>query len=188
MGFYDEEETARQYIAMAEGYDGKALIATLSAHLPKGATVLEIGMGPGKDLDLLARDYRVTGSDASTYFVELYRRHRPEADLLILDAITLETDRSFDCIYSNKVLHHLSDAELDRSLRQQTALLTPGGWLMHSFWSGEGKEEMHGLSFFYRSEDWLRAHFEQDYEIVDLETYAELAPGDTIAVLARLKR
>ena len=33
MGFYDEEKTAREYIAMADGYDGRDLIAVLIKHL-----------------------------------------------------------------------------------------------------------------------------------------------------------
>ena len=61
MGFYDEEKTAREYIAMAEGYDGSLLIAALSEYVPEGAGVLEIGMGPGKDLEILQSRYQATG-------------------------------------------------------------------------------------------------------------------------------
>ena len=35
----------------------------------KGSTLLELGMGPGKDLDLLKKTYSVTGSDSSKIFV-----------------------------------------------------------------------------------------------------------------------
>lgn len=52
LGFYDEEKTANQYIAMADGYDGRELIDVLRAHLPDGASILELGMGPGVDLDI----------------------------------------------------------------------------------------------------------------------------------------
>lgn len=41
MGFYDEEETALQYIAMAEGFDGGELVEVLRTHLAEGANVLE---------------------------------------------------------------------------------------------------------------------------------------------------
>ena len=53
MGFYDEKKTALQYIAMADGYDGRELVEVLKLHLPVGASVLELGMGPGIDLNLL---------------------------------------------------------------------------------------------------------------------------------------
>ncbi len=46
---------------MAAGYDGRELIAALTNYLPAGAEVLELGMGPGVDLDLLSQTYQVTG-------------------------------------------------------------------------------------------------------------------------------
>ena len=46
-------------------------------------------------LALLAEHYIVTGSDRALPFLGRYRRLRPDADLLQLDAVTLETDRRF---------------------------------------------------------------------------------------------
>ena len=112
MGFYGEEETALQYIAMAEGDDGGELVEVLSTHLAEGANVLEIGMGPGVDLDLLNVHFQATGSDYSQFFLDRYRVAHPNSDLIQLDAVGLETERTFDCIYSNKVLHHLADEQL----------------------------------------------------------------------------
>lgn len=185
MGFYDEEKTARDYIAMADGYDGTQLIAAMSEHVPQGASVLEIGMGPGKDLDILGRNYHVTGSDRSQFFVDLYRQAKPDADLLILDATTLDTDRKFDCIYSNKVLHHLSRDDLQRSLERQHQLLNIGGHVMHSFWKGDRVEEMQGLTFFYRTEVQIRSQLERLYDVISLVSYEELEPDDSIYVLAQ---
>lgn len=54
---------------MAKGYNGRELIAVLNKYLPAGAMVLELGMGPGKDLNLLAQRYTVTGSDTSREFL-----------------------------------------------------------------------------------------------------------------------
>ena len=141
---------------MADGYDGKELIAELQQHLKPGATVLELGMGPGKDLDLLAEHYTVTGSDFSNIFLDRYRADHPDADLLQLDAITIETDRHFDAIYSNKVLHHLSDSELEQSVDRQANVLVDGGLVLHSFWYGERVEEIAGMTFHYRNEEFLR--------------------------------
>lgn len=185
MGFYDDDETANQYIAMAEGFDGRELITALAAHVSAGARVLEIGMGPGVDLDLLRQRYQATGSDFSAFFIDRYRALHPDADLLRLDAVSLQTDRQFDCIYSNKVLHHLNEADLRLSLQRQVDLLGNGGHVLHTFWRGDGMKEMHGLKFFYRTEAQLRAHFADHFEIVDLVTYAELDADDSIYVLAR---
>lgn len=54
MGHLDVPANVRGYIRMAEGYDGAGLIAVLRKYLPAGSTLLELGMGPGKDLDLRA--------------------------------------------------------------------------------------------------------------------------------------
>jgi ubiquinone/menaquinone biosynthesis C-methylase UbiE len=70
MNYYDEIDNVREYIEMAEGYDGRELIEVLKQYLPKGASILELGMGPGKDLDLLSQTYQVTGSDNSQVFLD----------------------------------------------------------------------------------------------------------------------
>ena len=71
MGYFDREENVQQYIDMVEGCDGAELIEILKGHLAAGSSVLELGIGPGKDLDIL-RDagYTVTGSDSSSVFVD----------------------------------------------------------------------------------------------------------------------
>ena len=157
MGYFDNEANVDAYMAMADGYDGAELIALLGRYLPEGSSVLELGMGPGKDLDLLRQSYRVTGSDTSHVFLDRYKKDHPEADLLLLDATRMDTDRTFDCIYSNKVLHHLSRADLETSLLKQKEALNDAGLLLHSFWYGSGEEEHHGLQFTYYTEANLAA-------------------------------
>ena len=105
--FFDVEKNVEEDIKMCDGMDGRALIDILKTHLSEGSNLLEIGMGPGTDLDILRESYRVTGSDSSQVFLDLYRKKKPDASLLLLDAISLNTESKFDCIYSNKVLHHL---------------------------------------------------------------------------------
>lgn len=184
MGFYDDEETALQYIAMAEGYDGRELIEILRNHLPDGSSVLELGMGPGVDLSILEKYFRATGSDVSQYFLDRYRKIHGDADLVRLDAVEIETDRVFDCVYSNKVLHHLTTAELARSLRKQQEILTGGGMVLHSFWQGEGTEEHHGLKFVYQTEESLRTIFGKTFSQVDIVAYTEMEEDDSLYVLA----
>jgi len=103
----------------------------------------------------------------------------------VLDAVTLKTDRKFDCIYSNKVLHHLDENDLIRSLERQSMLLNADSYVMHSFWSGSGVDEMHGLKFHYRTEESLRAVFSKHFDVVSLVPYEELEENDSIYVLAR---
>ena len=185
MAYFDDAKNVRQYIKMAEGYDGRELIKVVKRHLPKGSSVLELGMGPGKDLDLFTKHYRATGSDSSQVFLNLYRKRHEDADLLLLDAVTIETDRRFDGLYSNKVQHHLTKKELRRSLEAQERILNPGGVLFHTFWRGSRTEEYHGLLFVYYMESELREIFQARFEVLSVETYKEMAKDDSLYIVSR---
>lgn len=141
MVYFDGKKNVEEYIRMAKGYDGRELLTVLRKYLDEGASVLELGMVPGKDLEILGKHYQVCGSDSSTIFVDRYRQANTNADLLVLDAVTIDTDRKFNCIYSYKVLIHLSRDELRQSFSRQAQVLTSGGILLHSFWYGEHEED-----------------------------------------------
>jgi len=186
MGYYDREANVQEYIKMAQGYDGRVLVEVLKRHLPLGSRVLELGMGPGKDLDLLSQDYAVTGSDSSPLFLDLYRNEHPDAELLRLDAVTIDTVRTFDGIYSNKVLIHLDPSELQGSFRGQAQVLNPRGWALHSFWYGDkAAEEHHGLRFYYYTEDDLTRMVGDLFEVVEMARYRETDDDDSIYLLMR---
>jgi SAM-dependent methyltransferase len=188
MGFFDDEKNVQSYIDMTDGYDGRELIETLKKHVPQGSAVLELGMGPGKDLDILNEYYLSTGSDNSDMFLKRYRATHKDADLLLLDAASLETDRSFDCIYSNKVLMHLTTDQMKRSLMRQCHILNHGGILFHSFWEGDHLEEMNGLLFVYYSKEKLAAMFNEIYDVLEIEYYTEMEKDDSIYIVARKRK
>jgi SAM-dependent methyltransferase len=190
MSYYDDPKNVQQYIEMAEGYDGRELVEALARHLPPGATVLELGMGPGKDLDLLKETFQATGSDYAQPFLDLYRKQHPQADVLALDAVTVDTDRTFDAIYSNKVLYHLTREELRSSLRQQARVLNPGGVLFHSLWYGDGEQDMHGLHFVYYTEATFGELVDADelgaeFEVIETARYTEMEQDDSFYVVLR---
>jgi len=183
--FYENSKNVDEYIKMAKGYDGKEIIDKLHGFLGKNASVLELGMGPGVDLELLSQQYEATGSDLSQEFLDRYLQKQPEADVLLLDAIHLNTDRTFDCIYSNKVLHHLTLTELEKSLLHQTLRLNEGGIVCHSFWKGNEEMEMKGMYFKYHEQETLVDVFEMNYEVLLCEVYTELEENDSILVIAK---
>lgn len=185
MGFYDSPDNVEQYVEMAAGYDGKALIEEMRGYLSPESTVLEIGMGPGVDLDLLRASFDAIGSDNSEVFLQRYLAAHPEASLLNLDAVTLETDRRFDAVYSNKVLHHLSPEDQARSFGRQREILNPGGYAFHSFWYGEEIEEVEGLLFHQHTEDSLRRLVEEYFEVVELYRYTEMETDDSLFAILR---
>ena len=186
MDFYNSENGVSQYLELADGFDGRELIAEFRKHIEPGSTVLELGMGPGKDLEILSENFTVTGSDSSPTFLERYAGIDPDADLLNLDATSIETDRNFDAIYTNKVLMHLSDEDLAVSINRQSEVLLDDGIVMHSFWHGDSIEEIAGMTFHYRDEEFLRRVFVDRFSIVEIQRYTEMEDDDYIYVIARV--
>lgn len=185
MEFFDKENNVRKYIQMSEGYDGHLVIEILKKYLKPGDSILELGMGPGKDLDLMKKDFKVTGSDISRVFLDLYKKKHPDADLIQLDAVSLQTDRKFKCIFSNKVLHHLEKEDLKKSISRQKEVLEPGGVMLHSFWEGDKEEWIEDLRFIYYRIGELHKLFSRDFEILEMGSYEEFEKGDSIYLVLR---
>lgn len=185
MGFFDDEKNVEEYIKMTSEYDGTRVWDIAAALLPSASTVLELGMGPGKDFDVLKKSFRMTGSDSSTIFLERYRRIHSDADLLHLDAVTIDTDRRFDAIFSNKVLQHLTDEELMLSFKAQHRILNPQGIALHTLWYGDSQERMMGLLFNYHNEDSLRRLVGTIFTIERIFRYTEEEEDDSIVLVLK---
>ena len=185
MSFFDSPENVADYIRLADGYDGRELIENLKKYVAPGSRILELGMGPGKDLDILNETFKTTGSDSSKVFLDLYREQHPDADLLQIDAIKMTTTRSFDCIYSNKVLHHLTRDELKQSFARQSDILSDNGILFHSFWFGDKEEEHIGLRFVYYTKGTLLETIGDSFEILKIEQYSEMDDDDSFYVVLK---
>ena len=179
MGYFDNEKNIEEYIKMAEGYDGRELIEVLKKYLPKDSSILELGMGPGKDLEILNKDFHVTGSDNSQIFLDRYKKRDKTTDIVLLDAVEMDIDKKFDCIYSNKVLHHLDREELIESLVMQSKVLNSNGILFHTLWCGDKEEEFSGLRFVYYTEEIFRKIVGNEYEILDIKKYSEMEKDDS---------
>ncbi len=185
MAYYDDLQNVKNYIEMAKDCFAIELVSKLSRYLEKGGTILELGMGPGNDLELLSENFHVTGSDKSPYFIELYKEKNPEAEVLVMDAITLDIDRSFDCIYSNKVLPHLTKQELDMSIEKQWSILKENGILFHTFWKGDKLEHYGGMLNQYYLEAELKNKFSDGFEVILVESYMEFEEDDSILIVLK---
>ena len=185
---YDTPDGVEQYTAMAAGYDGRSHVDRLRQLLPPGSTVLELGMGPGVDLDLLAQTYAVVGSDRSQAFLDRYDRVRPGTELVRLDAVTIETDQRFDAIYSNKVLHHLTPEELHRSLERQAEIIQPDGLLLHGMWAGTTSEDHEGLHDQRYLPETLEMIAPPTLEIIECDYYQEMDVDDSLRVVLRRRK
>jgi cyclopropane fatty-acyl-phospholipid synthase-like methyltransferase len=187
MEYYEDKKNVGGYIKFTPSHDGSMLVDKLVEALPEGSGVLEIGIGPGKDFDLLRQHFDVVGSDYSQEFLRLYRLRNDRAHLLHLDARTLQTDLKFDAIFSNKALIHLSRRELSGSFARQRDLLNDGGLILHSFWYGHEEQEFGDLRLIQHTEHELETMLAGDFEILEIGRHAKMSEGDSVYVLARKK-
>ena len=185
MGFYDNERNVDAYVQMAQGIDGRELVAVLERHLSSGSSVLELGMGPAKDLRWLGRRFRAAGSDNSRIFVDRARAANPSADVLALDALTLETDRRFDAVYSNKILHQFTPGDLASSLLAQHRVLKPNGIALHGLWYGDRLEVDQGEHCQYYTVQTFADQVKESFEIVETGRYTEMEDDDSLYVVMR---
>lgn len=185
--YYKTKESVDEYINLAKDVNGKQLIEKLEQVLPPNSVLLEIGSGPGTDWKILNKTFHVIGSDNSTEFLNHLVSKNPNGEFLELDAITLLTDKKFDGIYSNKVMHHLTDNELADSIKRQYEILNPNGIICHSFWKGEGSEIFKGLFVNYHNEVNLKEFHKAYFEILSIENYKEFEDEDSLLLLGRKK-
>ena len=185
MNYFDDPKNVDDYIKMVEGNDSGYLLGKLEKYLSPGSTLLEIGTGPGKDLDLLRLRYEATGSDLSQVFIDKYLTVNPQATVLKLDAVTLNTNQKFHCVYSNKVLHHLPKDQLPISFYNQDKILESGGIVMHTFWYGDKIESFDGLLFVYYTINQLKEILPENWDILEASLYKEMNDDDSICLIAR---
>ncbi len=183
--YYKTKESVNEYIRLAKDVNGGELIKKLKKILPLNSTLLEIGSGPGTDWNILSKDYNVVGSDNSNEFLSHLISENPKGNFIELDAVTLSTEDKFDGVYSNKVMHHLKDNELTDSVNRQFDVLNANGIICHSFWKGEGSEIFKGLFVNYHTMDSLKVFFENHFEILLIEEYAEFEGGDSILLIGK---
>lgn len=186
--YYKTKESVDEYINLAKDISGIKLIQKLESYLESGSSILEIGSGPGTDWNILSRKYNVTGSDFSKEFLVRLRKNNPSGRFINIDAATLRTNDIFDGIYSNKVLHHLTNDELIKSINRQYEILNPKGIICHSFWKGKGTEIFKGMFVNYHTEESLRKYFDKQFEFLAIEEYEEFEKGDSILLIGRRKK
>ena len=185
--YYKTKESVEEYIRLAKDVSGKQLIEKLKRILPANSVFLEIGSGPGTDWKILSESYKVIGSDNSAEFLNHLINENPNGEFLELDAITLKTDKNFDGIYSNKVMHHLTNNELIDSVKRQYEILNSNGIICHSFWKGDGSEIFKGLFVNYHNEVGLKKVFKNYFEILSIEKYKEFENDDSLLLIGKKK-
>lgn len=186
MSYFHDLDNASEYARECEHCDATEQVALLHDVLAVNASILELGSGPGNDLELLSRHYDVAGSDESPAFLSILKARHPGFTILKLDAEKIETTDSYDAIYSNKVLQHLSDAQLVKSFARQAELLHPEGYVLHLIWCDLDDAPTDIFPVFEtRDEGQIAELMGTNFRIVAAEAYSEFKPDDSLAILAR---
>ncbi|WP_417207495.1 class I SAM-dependent DNA methyltransferase [Antarctobacter sp.] len=141
-----DRETIRIYDTRAEDYAqvtaSERPDATLRAFitaLPKGATVLDLGCGPGLSAaHMAAAGLQVEAWDASAAMVALAAT-RPGVVAKQAGFDDLDSHAAYDGIWANFSLLHAPRADMPRHLAAIARALTPGGLLHIGVKEGEGE-------------------------------------------------
>lgn len=111
--------------------------------LPRGATVIDLGCGPGFPITevLVSEGLNVYAVDASPAFVEAFRRNLPGIPVAC-EAVEDSTffERTFDAVIAWGLIFLLGAEEQRRLIRRVADILTPGGRLL--FTSCAGREPL----------------------------------------------
>jgi 2-polyprenyl-3-methyl-5-hydroxy-6-metoxy-1,4-benzoquinol methylase len=144
----DNAETLRTYEQAAALYRERTvrgdvepddLVGLVAELADAGASVLEVGSGPGVDADRLeALGFTVRRTDAARAFVELQRADGHRIDLL--DVRTDDLGGPYDVVFAHAVLLHIDRAELPAVLTRLRAAVRPGGLLAMTLKEGDGEE------------------------------------------------
>ncbi len=96
--------------------------------LPPDSRILDLGCGPGRDLRLFAAaGHRPIGLELNPSFVDMARRHGEVIEGDIREVAHLFQRSSFDGVWAQASLVHLSVTETEGVLRDLWSLLVPGG-------------------------------------------------------------
>lgn len=114
------------------------------AHVPKGATVLDLGCGSGEPVAryLIEQGRAVTGVDASPGAVDLCRGRFPSQDWIVADMRGLDLGRAFDGLIAWHSSFHLTRDDQRALFAVFERHVRPGGVLM--FTSGDTDGEAIG--------------------------------------------
>ena len=190
MNYFMDRENVNKYKEMLSDYDGRLLFDKLAEFVHDGDKVLELGMGAGLDLEKLNEKYDVIGSDNSPVFIQDFNAKNTGIKIIEIDAISIDIDQTFDCIFSNKVLQHLTREQFEQSLISQKKHLNEQGIIFTTLWYGKHEEELMfdgQLRFTYYTENDIIEIIGDDFEILTIERYCESEEFDSILAVLKNK-
>ncbi|WP_375325811.1 class I SAM-dependent DNA methyltransferase [Flagellimonas sp. GZD32] len=146
----------------------------------KGASILEIGCGPGNITQFIVKrrpDFKIEAIDISENMITLAKKNIPEANFQVMDCRKIaHLKGTFDAIVCGFTIPYLSQADCSKLLSDCCGLLEEGGTFYLSFVSGkaEGSGYIYGkqgdrLYFYYHDGHWIKRQLERNGFIISNE-------------------
>ncbi len=130
-------------------------LEAMTARLPGGGSVLDLGCGAGEPLAgyFIRKGFKITGVDGAPAMIAMCRERFPAMEWLVGDMRGLALGRRFDAVLAWDSFFHLSMDEQRAIFPVFGAHLKPGGLLLFTSGPDEGGAggEMYGESFGYCS-------------------------------------
>lgn len=154
---YERHAAAWAADRAALGWNDKPWHDRFIACLAKGATVLDLGCGPGVPVarHMAAHGLKITGVDLSPTFISLCRERLPEQEWILADMRKLSLDRRFDGMLAWDSFFHVKHDDQRLMFDVFAAHAAPGAVLMFNAGPahGEGVGSYRGDPLYHASLD-----------------------------------
>ena len=168
--FYDALYRAKDYAAASH-----RLHTLIQQHNPNAETLLDVGCGTGKHLEVLRNYYRSEGLDLNSDLLQIAAKRCPDVPFHQSDMVYFALDRRFDaiiCLFSSIAYVRTKD-NLERTVANMARHLQPGGVLIvepwfspERYWTGR-----------------ITTHFVDDPELKIASMYTNDPPENQISIL-----
>jgi SAM-dependent methyltransferase len=147
----------REWTSGVEGDPWERFVGELSARLPAGARVLDLGCGDGAKTRRLSERFDVVAVDLSPEQLRRARAAAPGASFLEADIVDLDFDsESVDAVTAFYSFMHVPRTEQPRLLARIAHWLRPGGLLVAPMSTLGGPDRVHdwlGVEMFFSGYD-----------------------------------
>lgn len=174
------EASASHYTINTTDLHPKEEAQKFIARLPGGATIIDIGCGPGRDAKVFSGfGLEVTGIDFSAKMIELARQNAPSCSFHVMDMEKLAfAPESFHGVWANCALLHVPKQNIPSVFNKMHIILRPKGILYLSVKQSHIDESFAadgrygGLEkywSFYESDELVKLLNEAKFQIVDVK-------------------